>query len=68
MGVGEAYAVTLGPACNADFNHDGPVDQADFAAFMDAFLARAPRADFNQDGHLNSQDFFDFLAEFFAGC
>src|SRR5688572_13924681 len=37
-GAVEAFVVTLGPPCLADFNHDGLVDHGDFGEFTDAFL------------------------------
>ncbi|MGE4197905.1 MAG: GC-type dockerin domain-anchored protein, partial [Phycisphaerales bacterium] len=56
------------PACPADFNGDGHLNQLDFFAFLSALLNGDDAADFNHDGHVNVHDFFDFLRAYFEGC
>jgi uncharacterized membrane protein len=57
-----------GPACAADFNHDGVLGSGDFFDFLGAFFRGELTADFNADDLVNSQDFFDYLLAFVAGC
>jgi len=55
----------LGTYRFADVNHDGWLDSADMAAFLNG--ARPCGADVNLDGQITSADFFDFLTAFFRG-
>ncbi len=52
----------------ADFNQDGQLTIADFAAFQAAFVAGDPRCDFTGNGQLTIADFAAFQAAFAAGC
>lgn len=51
-----------------DFNRDGSVDVADFAAFRAAYLSGDLRADYSQNGSLGVDDFAAFRAAFLDGC
>ncbi len=50
----------------ADFNRDSTVTIADLVAFLDAYMAEAPRADFNSDGVIDAHDLSAFIAAFDA--
>ncbi|MFG0306712.1 MAG: M12 family metallo-peptidase [Phycisphaerales bacterium JB040] len=56
------------PACPADVNLDGILDNGDIGAFVNAFLAGQPIADFTGDGILDNGDIGAFVAAFLAGC
>jgi len=58
----------LTPACPADLNGDGVLDNGDIGAFVVAFLASDLAADFNADGILDNGDIGVFVAAFLAGC
>jgi probable HAF family extracellular repeat protein len=63
-----AWLAYLGNPCPGDFNKDGVVDEQDFTAFLNAFLAGRYSADFKTDAIINSQDFIAFLNAYVAGC
>jgi acid phosphatase len=58
----------LGPACPADYNHDGFVDGIDSDQFNNAFEAGSGAADFNGDGFVDGIDYDSFMNAFEAGC
>ena len=56
------------PACPADINMDGVLDNGDIGAFVAAFLVGSQTADFNGDSILDNGDIGAFVAAFLAGC
>lgn len=54
--------------CPADFDNSAFVDNEDFDAFVNAFLAGSPLADFDGSGFLDTDDFDAFVAAYEAGC
>ncbi|MFT5422823.1 MAG: hypothetical protein ACI89L_000592 [Phycisphaerales bacterium] len=56
------------PACPADTNGDGILDNGDIGTFVTLFLAGDLAADFNGDGILDNGDIGGFVAAFLAGC
>ena len=63
------YSATIvEPACPADLNGDGVVDNGDIGAFIGLFLAQDPAADFTGDGIIDNGDIGAFITEFLAGC
>ncbi|MBL8764718.1 MAG: DNRLRE domain-containing protein [Phycisphaerae bacterium] len=58
----------LGPACAADFNHDGSVDDFDVFDFLNAFFQNHYLADFNRDGSVDDFDFFDLFNVLYDPC
>lgn len=64
----EISAMSVLPACIADFNGDSSLTVLDFGAFMNAFSAAEPRADVDASGALNIRDFSFFMNSFAAGC
>jgi len=68
-GVFEAFLVKLAPACPADVNADGEVNELDFAAFQAAFLqGDAGTADCDANEALTVLDFVCFQANVQIGC
>ena len=64
----EAFEFAIVPACEADLNADGVLDNADISTFAAAFLNRDLIADFTGDGVLDNGDIGAFVAAFLAGC
>jgi hypothetical protein len=73
--ISETARVLVGPPCNADFNNDGFVDDADFTVFVVAYnllecdAAQMPvgcPADFNGDGFVEDADFSLFIVKYDA--
>ncbi len=68
----DAFRLTAGRGCAADFNGDGFLDFFDFDDFVSCFegLGCPPGkdADFNGDGFADFFDYDDFVAAFEAGC
>lgn len=56
------------PVCPLDFDTDGELSTADFAAFVDKFNNGDPATDINQDRTLSFEDFDAFVAGFAEGC
>jgi hypothetical protein len=54
--------------CTADVNGDGAILPNDFAAWIQAFNARAPLADQNLDGLVMNDDFSSWIQNYNAGC
>ena len=61
-------AINTTPACQADFNSDGVLNNTDINIYINAFLAGNPAADFNADGIFNNQDVNLYVNAFIAGC
>lgn len=61
-------AINTTPACQADFNSDGILNNTDINIYVAAFLAGNPAADFNADGLFNNQDVNLYVNAFLAGC
>lgn len=57
-----------GTTCDADFNGDGQLTVADFAAFRAAYLGGDMRCDFSGNGALDVADFAVFRSEYLTGC
>ena len=56
------------PACAADVNGDGILDNGDIGDFVTLFLSGDPSADFTGDGLLDNGDIGAFITLFLAGC
>ncbi len=56
------------PACPADFNRDGIINNVDLFAFLSAWFALNISADFDGSGAIAVPDIFTFLNVWFAGC
>ncbi|MBK7403858.1 MAG: hypothetical protein IPJ41_04285 [Phycisphaerales bacterium] len=59
------------PACTpciADWNGDGIVNTLDVLAFLNDWVAHAPKADVNGDGTVNTLDVLLFLNAWASGC
>ena len=56
------------PACVADQNADGNLNNTDINLFVGNFLAQDPAADVNADGNWNNTDINLFVSLFLAGC
>ena len=54
--------------CRADFDGDGTVNTADFAAYLNAWALGDDSADFDGDGDVDTGDFAEFIGEWAAGC
>lgn len=65
---GTIGALDISFICPADFNGDGLLTPADFAAFQTAWLLGDPRADFNNDTFFTVADFGAFQSAFGLGC
>ena len=57
-----------GPACAADTNGDGVLDNGDISVFVLLFLAQSPAADFTGDGIIDNGDIGAFVSQYLAGC
>ena len=68
LGLGDGVPDTCPPACPADTNGDGILDNGDIGTFIALFLAGDPAADFNNDTFLDNGDIGAFIAAFLAGC
>ena len=68
FGFSGVITVLESPACPADTNGDGILDNGDINAFVQLFLAGDPAADFNGDGFLDNGDINAFVVAFLAGC
>jgi uncharacterized membrane protein len=64
----EAWIAYLGNPCPGDFNKDNSVDEQDFTAFLDAFIAGHYTADYKADATIDSRDFIAFLNDWVLGC
>ncbi|MFT5425059.1 MAG: hypothetical protein ACI89L_002866, partial [Phycisphaerales bacterium] len=56
------------PACPADVNGDGVIDNGDIGIFITLFLAQDPAVDFTGDGIVDNGDIGAFIVAFLAGC
>lgn len=54
--------------CTADFDGDGAVDEADYDAFVDAFVNGGDDADSDGSGFVDTDDFDNFVHAFESGC
>ncbi|MCC6675769.1 MAG: choice-of-anchor B family protein [Phycisphaerales bacterium] len=56
-------------AClDADLNHDGRVDFADYLEYLNLYDASSPEADLTGDGLVDFSDYLEFLNEYDRAC
>lgn len=60
--------VTIGTACQPDYNGDGSLNTLDLIDFINDFRDAGMTVDYNGDGSQNTLDLIDFINDFRAGC